>query len=219
MKRFSLGVAVLSVAMFAATAHANLLDDGSFELGGPAGSPWSSTDNVPDGTDGSLEFSSSVWAASDGDVGIWFKSFEGQQDSADPPANAGISQSVAAPINGDYILTFQSARETNVSADSFPAVLSSDGTGGSASIELLTAVYNDDGNMNSDPTTFSLQLNGVTAGDNLTVSVDMINGIDSLANPQSLMVDNFVLNLIPEPTSLALFGLGVLGVMTTRRNR
>ena len=211
----------LSLTVFATMARANLLDDGSFELAidgtQTSNSNWTLTANFPDGLTAAAMFSSSVWAASDGQTGVWFKSFEGDQDPSDDTANVELTQTASnVASGGTYELIFQSARETNFTAGSATATLSSS-SGPSVSVDLLTATYNDDGNMASDPTTFALSLPNVVAGDDLTVSVEMVDGVDALANPQSLMVDNFV--LVPEPASIVLIGLGLLGVSAIRRKR
>lgn len=231
MKRFSWFAATLSLAIGAASVHANLLDDGSFEaqdLGGngtttTSSSNWVLTANSPNGADFAANFATAPWARSPddgGNVGIWFKAFPG---TAGNEANGSVAQDVSAPSSGSYVLTFQAARETFFTADSATASLSSSGTGGSASIDLLTASFNSGGNMNDtangNPTNFSLTLPGVTAGDTLSVSVDMAGGIDAGSNPQSLMVDNFTLTFIPEPTSIALGGLGLIGLLAARRRR
>ena len=216
MKRRSLGVAALLAAFVPAVVQENLLDEGSFEAATNdsdiSNSNWSMVANAPGGGP-SARFSTSVWAASDGETGVWFRSFQG---SSAEPANATLSQSVIAPRGGSYTLLFDSARETHVTGDSWLASLTAS-SGPSDSFELLTATYNDDGNMNSDPTRFSLTVNGVNAGDTLTVSVDMVNGVDAGSNPQSLMVDHF--RLIPEPVSVALVGVGLAGLLGVRRRR
>jgi hypothetical protein len=47
----------------------------------------------------------------------------------------------------------------------------------------------------------------------------MVGGVNSGVNPQSLMVDSYDLIFIPEPTSIALAGLGLLGAFSMRRKR
>jgi hypothetical protein len=64
----------------------------------------------------------------------------------------------------------------------------------------------------------TLTLPGVTAGDTLTVSVTMTNGRDAGANPQSALVDNFVL-VIPEPAALGLGGFALLALLRRRPRR
>jgi len=194
---------VLAVSGPAGAGVMNLLDDPSLELATDntqtSNSDWTLTVNFPDGSDPAAQFSSTVWAASDGSTGVWFKPFEGNQNPGDPPADAELSQTVAGVAqSGTYTLTFESARETNFTASAATATLSSS-SGISSQLDLLTATYNDDGNMNSDPTTFTLQIMPVLAGEDLTVSVEMGDGVDALANPQSLMVDNFALTVTPFP--------------------
>ena len=230
MQRLSTFAAMLSLAVFAATAQANLLNDGSVEQADNntdvSNSAWVLTADVPSapngGTDLSAIFSESVWAASDGAKGVWFRSFEGNQDPGDTTANASLAQTVPgiAVEGGDYLLTFDSARETNHTAGSTTATLGS-GASGSVTVDLLAATYNGGGNMNAPegPTKFSLRLNNVAPGDTLSVSVDMVDGVDALANPQSIMFDNFVLTTIPEPASLLMAGLGMLGLLAVRRKR
>lgn len=224
MKKIFMCAAVLSLAVFATTAQANLLDDGGFENSTPnsqtSGSAWTVTTNDPnDGTAGGI-FSDGGWAVKEGTRGFWFQSFQGSNDpNGTPPRDLDLAQDVVAPQNGDYDLFFWVAREANVAATSLTASLSSSGTGGSTSVDLLTATYNDNLNFaDGDGTRFQLSLTGVTAGDTLTTSVALVGGVDAGINPQSLMVDNFNLQ-VPEPASIALIGMGLMGVSVLRRKR
>lgn len=220
MRMMCVGIAVLSLAAFAATAQANLLDDGSFDLATndtrTSNSAWSLTSSITE-PDGAV-FSTSDWASKDaGGTGVWFKTFGGDPNGI--TEDSLLTQTVVAPANGDYTLLFWGAREANHLSTTTFASLSSSGTGGSDSVDLNTATFNNTLNfVDGGGTRFSLSLTGVTAGDFLTVSVDEIGGISNPGAAESLMVDQFTLS-IPEPTSLALVGLGLLGAFTMRRKR
>ncbi len=210
MKKIFMCAAVLSLAMFAATAQANLLDDGSFELATDGGQVSNSAWSIA-GPAGSAIFSASPWAAKDGTTGVWFQSFNSLDGT--------LSQSVVAPKSGNYDLFFWAAREPNHLTTSSPATLSSSGTGGSTSVDLFTATFNDALNMgDGGGTKFSLSLAGVTAGDILTVSVSTIGALSNPGASESLMVDNFFLQ-VPEPASFGLAGLGLIGLLGLRRKR
>lgn len=224
MRRLSMCAAGLSVAMVAMTAQANLLDDPSFSAAThdttDSNSNWTLTVDLPDGTNPSARFRQDNWAQQDGPMGVWFRGFEGGQDPGDPGANADIAQDVVVAQAGDYALTFWTRRESNfmtdgIAGEAWTASLSSSG-GPSSSLDLLADVAPDGQWVQQ-----SLLLSGVGAGDTLSVEVSMVEAfINSQTGGQnSAFVDNFSLQLIPEPTSLALVGLGVLGALTTRRKR
>ena len=237
MKRFSLLAVVCAFAAFTGSAQANLLDDGLFDNATSgsttSGSAWVLTINMPDGTDRAAQFQTGFANANNTGVGgtqspgtgtgIWFRSFEGDQgNSGEPLAQADITQSVIAPIDGDYTLVFRAGREVNHLSREFGVSLSSSGTGGSATIDLNAAVI-PDGNLggaasgNPMGTPFGLTLSGVTAGDTLTVSGFMVDGEDTtVPGGQSAFLDNFVLT-VPEPTSAMLLGLGFVGFLGRRR--
>lgn len=231
----SLVAAFSAAVLLAATAQAqNLLDDGSFTAADSGGqtsnSDWLLTVNFPDSDDaaqfqgGFANAENGSGGPGDGGTGIWFKSFLGNRggDTNIPTANADITQSVVAPANGDYVLNFVAGREENFTAGEFSVTLSSSGTGGSASVDLLTApmiLGNIGGGaspaLGGNP--FSLTLAGVTAGDTLTVTGAMVDGVDfNMPGGQSAFLDAFSL-VVPEPTSLALAGVGLIGLMTRRR--
>lgn len=234
MKRILIGS---MITLMTTAVHAELLDDGSFDLAASGGlvsnSAWVLTADFPDPaspTDESAQFQggfanaeNGTGGTGDGGNGIWFKSFLGMRNgvTTNPTANADITQSVIAPSDGDYLLTFVAGRESNFTAGAFYVELSSSGTGGSATVDLLLAPMTE-GNiggatspaMGGNP--FSLTLSGVTAGDTLTVSGVMVDGVDFNApGGQSAFLDQFALT--PEPTTGLLFGLGLLSLAVSRR--
>lgn len=240
MRRFVALAAVAIAAVIFSTnaAQAFLLDDGNFSLATTgsttSNSAWTLTINMPDGTDRAAQFQTGFANAQNTGVGgteppgtgtgVWFRSFEGDQgNSGEPLADATLSQSVVAPYSGNYRLQFVAGREVNHISREFSVSLGSSGTGGVASIDLLTAVI-PDGNLggaasgNPGGTPFELSLTGVTAGDVLTVTGVMMGGEDStIPGGQSGFLDSFA--LIPEPSSVALGLLAVGGVLTVARRR
>ncbi len=214
----SMFVALFSMAVFATTAQANLLGDGDFELAttGGAGTGSSPAWTVTAPSAAGYEFSNGAWAVQAGAQGFWFQSFAGALAAE---VDVEIAETVAAGSAGDASLSFWAAREPNVAADSIIASLSVNGTVVD-SIDLLTATFNDGLNFaDGTGTQFSLSAPGVLATDSLSVSVAMLGGLDAGINPQSLMVDSFDLNVVPEPASLALAGFGLLSVLASRRRR
>ena len=199
-----------SVALVTGVGHATAqLLDGSFELAEPgttnSNSAWTLVESAPDGLGAIFQDS---FAASDGENGVWFRSFTG---TSAVPTSALLSQTMNNVAGGDYWLTFDAAREEHFAASTWIATFSSSG-GLMSSIDLNTAPMNGPpSNMFANPTTFVLPLLGVTAGDDLTITVEMTGGTLALNNPQSAFVDNFRL-LVPEPSSLVFSALGLVAL-------
>ncbi|MDC0937010.1 CRTAC1 family protein [Pirellulales bacterium] len=165
-----------------------LLDDGSFELS-TGGTQASNSQWVLQAPNNTAQFQDATWAASAGSKGVWFKGFVA--------GNAEVRQVYTAPVDGDYVLTFEARVESNFAsaADGFQASLSSNGTGGSDSIDLLAAATDS----LSHP--YTLALAGVTAGDQLTIKAEMIDSVGGSGQRRSGFVDAFILSSpqIPGP--------------------
>ena len=200
MKRTAL-LAVCLGGWLTTQAQANLLDDPGFELatggGQVSNSNWSLAVNFPDGVEDSAQFQDAPWASNplgvEG-VGVWFKAFEGNQAAGDALAEATLSQTVAAGP-GMYDLSFYVRHEENFTAGAMTVALSSD-QGDLATFDLLATP--NDGEYNQ------FSIDGFVAGagtTNLTIEVIMEEGTDAMVNPQSLMVDDFDLSVVPEPST------------------
>lgn len=117
----------------------NIIDDGSFESAIP-GTQFSNSswflNAEHDGIEPSAQFQFASWAASDGSIGVWFKGFRGTSEF---PVDAQVTQTVVAPISGDYRLTFTAKVEENFPSviEGFQVSFSSSGTGGSQIVDLL----------------------------------------------------------------------------------
>lgn len=122
-------------------ASGNLVSDGSFELATSAtqtsNSSWVMTTEF-DGFEPSASFQADTWAAHTGSKGVWLKGFRGSPGS---PVDASVSQVIVAPTSGDYTLTFAAKVEENLfdAVGDFRVTISSSGTGGTHSIDLLNA--------------------------------------------------------------------------------
>ena len=229
-------LAAIAALACAIPTHASLLSDGDFTLATTgsttSNSAWTLLVNMPDGGDRAAQFQTGFANAQNTGVGgtqppgtgagVWFRSFEGNQGgSGEPLAQAVLIQSVIAPSDGDYVLDFVAGREANFIAREFDVTLSTNT--GSSTVDLLTAAI-PDGNLggaasgNPGGTPFSITLTGVTAGQLLSVNAVMLDGEDSqIPGGQSAFLDSFELNLVPEPASASLLGLGLLALLGIRR--
>ena len=236
MRLTSIPLAAIAAALLPVSANAYLLDDGGLSLATSgsttSNSDWVLTVNMPDGSDRAAQFQTGFANANNTGVGgteapgtgagLWFRTFEGNQGGGgDPLAQATLTQSVVAPYSGSYTLNFVAGREVNFMASEYFVSLSSDGTGGTALVDLLTASI-PDGNLggaaspNPGGTPFSVSLSGVTAGDVLTVTAAVVDGFDSqIPGGQSGFVDSF--SLVPEPSSSLIAGLAMAGLAARRR--
>lgn len=239
MKRiFVAGLFLASFALVATTALAQCgtiggecllsgkLDD---SVAGSAGDPgsnpnWTLT-NTGNATAAQYQGGFANSQDTDG-LGVWYRSFLGNATAG--PVSSTLSQDVVVPSAGDYQLTFDAVIEQNVVADSIVATLSSS-SGPSVSLDLLSkkigagSSYTGGGFGTIAAATppydivQKLSLSGVQAGDTLTVSVAMTNGMSAGMNPQSTVVDNFSLARVPEPASVLLAGISLIGLMGLRR--
>ncbi|XAL99565.1 PEP-CTERM sorting domain-containing protein [Phycisphaeraceae bacterium D3-23] len=166
------------------------------------------------------QFQNASFASSHGSTGIWYKSFGGLTNGSTLTAESILIQSLAAPLDGNYTLTFDAARDVNFLADEWYVALAANTAGGGQqdTIDLLTAPM-PAGSFITSGTQFTLSLNSVEAGDTLSVFAVMSGGQDAGTNPQSAFLDNFDLvhTNVPEPGSAALLALGTLAL--TRRRR
>ncbi len=169
-----------------------LVDDGSFESATPSSSITNS-DWVLTTEAESAVFQQAGWAASDQAIGVWFQGFRG---SAQSPADAVLTQTITVPETGDYTLTFDARVEANFAetVGAFQATLVSSGTGGSDGIDLIAESPNTSFNSHS------LSLSGVTAGDTLTIRVEMLDAIGLGGAARSAMVDAFFLQGVGDDT-------------------
>jgi hypothetical protein len=222
MRRYLLHFTALALllAAFAATAEANLLVDPSLATATHDSttipSPWVFTFNTPDGTNPSGRFRNDAWANHDAGPshGLWSNSFEGNQMPNDPPANFTLSQQVGP---GSVSL-------------------------GSVVTDLNPLNAND--NTWRQYTVSGPAPPGTTGA---RAFAQMVDGRDALANPQSAFLDDFDLtetagtytlsvwfkeetnytsaatNLgieflgVPEPSTFAIAGAGLLMALRIRR--
>ena len=230
MKKLLICLAAMGcIAAFSTVAHAQCgvlgvecLTNGNLDTGTAGGEgmpgtapPWTLTNT---GNDTAAQFNPG-FADSTGVNGIWYRAFLGGGTNMNPLVSADLSQSVVTTMSGFHRLTFDYLMETNFTAESMMATLSST-SGGSASLDLLAGPRtNIGGGFGMQAAEVGSLLINANAGDTLTVSLAMVNGEDAGANPQSVVADNFSLTAVPEPTSVMLGLLGAVGLLGLARRR
>ena len=213
-----LSSAAVILVSFATPSNAALLDDPGFEAATTgtqtSNSDWVLTVNFPDAVQPAAEFREG-FAAQSGNMGVWFRSFEGAQAPGDLLANAELMQMVAA-VPGIYDLTFWLNHETNFTAAAAFVELSTD-AGDSTTFDMLAT-----------PTGIGFAQYGILnfvaspGTTKLTVRAVMTDGAIAQANPQSILLDDFDLTgppAIPEPGSVGLLVGGLLALACLRRRR
>ena len=220
---------IVLLSMTTTSTAQNLLEDPSLELATgsslTSNSAWVANADLEEGPAG--QFQSAGWASNprgstdNGSVGFWMRSFRG---TTAEPVDAELYQDVAAGP-GEYSFGAFIYHEVNFSANAagIEAVAYSGGTGGtvtgSSMIDLFTVPegpISEGGSVDN----FAETLNTLVAGpgtDTIRLRLFMEDGINAGIDPQSILVDDFTLAAVPEPSSAALFVLAVAGLAMCRR--
>jgi hypothetical protein len=157
----------------------------------------------------------------DGDCGVFFKPFSGSQ--ANGAATGHLFQDNPATPGLLYMMTGWAGAEANaLMADAVFAIEFLDGTNaviGGNSISLLPTLFTPNGQP-FNYKQYSLQAFAPAGAVTVRARASMI---DALSNPagggQAFVIDDFTLVGVPEPTSMVLGLLGVIGLLGYARRR
>lgn len=209
------------VPLFFLPKPASWINEGSRTVTGPyedemSSEPWSGPAPTPVTTDG---IGADDW-------GVFFKPFSGNLTTGDL-ATGRLYQDVSATPGLNYQLTGWAGAEANysgliplsVTKSEFRLTFFDAGSIqlGGAALDLVAAGL---GVANGEPFNYKqFSLSAIAPAGTATVRAEVAM-IDAYGNPagggQAFVVDDFVLS-VPEPTTIALFGLGLVGLFGVRR--
>ena len=178
------------------------------------------------------EMSSETWAgpaptpvttngSDGGDWAVFLKAFSG--DATNGPATGTLQQAVPGSAGAKYALTGWAGAEANfLAADAVFAIDFLNSGGGvlsTSSLSLLPTLNAPNGQAFSykQYTVIGTAPAGTTQ---VRARASMIDGIPNpLGGGQAFVIDDFTLKAVPEPATLGLLGLGLIGLHSIRRRK
>jgi len=191
-----------ALALSTTATAGNLLEDPSLELATPgtqtSNSAWVLDVNFPDGINPAAQFQEATWAsfpADEAGVGLWYRSFEGEQSPGDPAATAILYQDVPGTEGVEYEViamykeeAFYTAKATLLGLRFYSAGMTLLG-----SQEIDVALSHP-----GDGSWVAYATSAVAPAGTATVRVfaEMVDGLTSPDNPQSAFFDAFALYMM-----------------------
>jgi hypothetical protein len=175
------------------------------------------------------EMSSEPWAGpaptpdtNPGDFGVFFKPFSG--NSSDGPATANLFQDTAATPGLTYILTGWAGAEANYLATRSLFAIDFLDAGnsviGSTELDLVAAGLFVGNGQAFNYKEYTVMATAPANAVSVRARVSMIGGLSNpLGGGQAFVVDDFALVSVPEPASIMLGLMGLLGFLVVRARK
>jgi hypothetical protein len=175
------------------------------------------------------ELSSEPWAGpaptpdtNPGDFGVFFKAFSG--NTSDGPATANLFQDTAATPGLTYMLTGWAGAEANYLATRSLFAIDFLDLGnnviGSTELDLVAAGLFVGNGQPFNYKAYTVMATAPANAVSVRARVSMIGGSGNpLGGGQAFVVDDFALVAVPEPTSIALVLMGLLGLLGVRARK